>query len=104
MYDLAHGCGDRARHVLFRHRNSHARHYIIAQFCGSSANSARGATRISILEGRGASYCHMPRIFAPTSILICRALRSLAAAETFGQLVVSKNCNSVAGMNRVREA
>jgi hypothetical protein len=35
---------------------------------------------------------------------ICLALRSPAAADTFGQLVVSKNCSSVAGMKRVREA
>ena len=50
------------------------------------------------------SYFHMARIRAPTSIRICSALRSEAAAETFSQVVVSKNCSSVVGMNRVLAA
>ena len=41
---------------------------------------------------------------APTSIRICCALRSEAAAETNGQVIVSKNCSKVAGMKRVLAA
>jgi len=46
----------------------------------------------------------MPRMRAPTSMRICWALRSDAAAETFGQAIGSKYCSSVAGMNRERDA
>ena len=46
---------------------------------------------------------HIERMRAPTSMRIWLALRSLAEALTFGQVAVSKNCSSVAGMKRVRE-
>jgi hypothetical protein len=49
-------------------------------------------------------YFHIPRILAATSILIWLALRPVVVASTFGQLVCSKNCRSMAGMKRVREA
>jgi hypothetical protein len=56
------------------------------------------------IAGKTHSYFHMALIRAPTSIRICCALRSEAAADTSGQLIVSKNCNSVAGMKRVLAA
>lgn len=49
-------------------------------------------------------YFHIARIRAPTSMRICCALRSEAAAETRGQVAVSKNCSKVAGMKRVLAA
>lgn len=49
-------------------------------------------------------YFHIARIRAPTSMRICCALRSDAAADTSGQVAVSKNCSNVAGMKRVLAA
>lgn len=57
-----------------------------------------------MLTVSGPSYFHIARILAPTSIRICCALRSEAAAETSGQLIVSKNCSNVAGMKRLLAA
>ena len=56
------------------------------------------------IAGKTHSYFHMALIRAPTSIRICCALRSEAAAETSGQVAVSKNCSNVAGMKRVLAA
>lgn len=50
------------------------------------------------------NYFHIALIRAPTSMRICCALRSEAAADTSGQVIVSKNCSKVAGMNRVLAA
>ncbi len=50
------------------------------------------------------AHFHIARIRALTSIRICWALRSEAAADTSGQVAVSKNCSNVAGMKRVLAA
>lgn len=64
------------------------------------------APRVLRMSGRYSTsdYFHIVRIRAATSTRICCALRSDAAALTTGQVPVSKNWSSVAGMNRVLDA
>ncbi len=50
------------------------------------------------------AHFHIDRIRAPILTRTWRVLCSLAAADTLGQLAVSKNCKSVTGMKRVRDA
>lgn len=71
---------------------------------GYSLNCLLARPRRAEVAISGKPYFHIARIRAPTSIRICCALRSDAAADTSGQVIVSKNCNNVAGMKRVRAA
>lgn len=86
----------KCRIVTLLHRRIKALHVAM-----DGLSNSRVISRSSLYDR---SYFQRARMRAPTSIRICCALRSEAAADTSGQVIVSKNCSNVAGMKRVLAA